>query len=310
MIAYFFFVPETYSVVILQHKTVRLRKKLNNPLLRSKMDSGLSLSLAFRQAIVRPLKMLLFSPIVASLATLSAVVYGYLYLVFTTMTDVFENNYGFSTNIVGLTFIGVGLGMMTGVAAFGAISDRILVSKARANNGELKPEYRLSIMIPGGLCTPIGFFIYGWTAQYRVFWLVPIIGTSLIGAGVMAYFVSLSLLLNGVSQDPRVLRASYPCCCPRLHSISDLTISPQIPIQAYLLDAFTVHAASALAANAIWRSIVGALIPLAGLPMYSALGLGWGNSLLGFISILLIPVPMAILVYGERIRKNARFDID
>ena len=81
-------------------------------------------------------------------------------------------------------------------------------------------------------------------------------------------------------------------------------------MQAYLLDAFTVHAASALAANAIWRSIVGALIPLAGLPMYSALGLGWGNSLLGFISILLIPVPMAILVYGERIRKNARFDVD
>ena len=219
MIAYFFFVPETYSVVILRHKTIRLRKKLNNPLLRSKLDSGLSLSVAFRQAIVRPLKMLLFSPIVASLATLSAVVYGYLYLVFTTITDVFENNYGFSTNIVGLTFIGVGLGMMTGVAAFGAISDRILVSKARANNGELKPEYRLSIMIPGGLCTPIGFFIYGWTAQCRVFWLVPIIGTSLIGAGVMAYFVSLSFLSNCLSQNPRVLRVSYPCLCPRLHRI-------------------------------------------------------------------------------------------
>ncbi|CAD6576900.1 MAG: hypothetical protein ASARMPRED_007937 [Alectoria sarmentosa] len=270
MVAYFIFVPETYSVVILQRKTVRLRKELNNPHLRSKMDSGLSYSVAFRQAIIRPLKMLLFSPIVASLATLSAVVYGYLYLVFTTITNVFETNYGFSPNIVGLTFMGVGLGMMTGVAAFGGLSDRILVRKARANNGELKPEYRLSIMIPCGLCTPVGFFIYGWSAEKHVFWLVPILGTSLIGAGVMAYF---------------------------------------IPIQAYLLDAFTVHAASALAANAIWRSIVGALIPLAGLPMYDALGLGWGNSLLGFISILLIPVPMAILVYGERLRKSARFQI-
>ncbi|CAD6591008.1 MAG: hypothetical protein ASARMPREDX12_004888 [Alectoria sarmentosa] len=270
MVAYFIFVPETYSVEILQRKTVRLRKELNNPHLRSKMDSGLSYSVAFRQAIIRPLKMLLFSPIVASLATLSAVVYGYLYLVFTTITNVFETNYGFSPNIVGLTFMGVGLGMMTGVAAFGGLSDRILVRKARANNGELKPEYRLFIMIPCGLCTPVGFFIYGWTAEKHVFWVVPILGTSLIGAGVMAYF---------------------------------------IPIQAYLLDAFTIHAASALAANAIWRSIVGALIPLAGLPMYDALGLGWGNSLLGFISILLIPVPMAILVYGERIRKSARFQI-
>ena len=190
MIACFFFVPETYSVVILRRKTVRLRKELKTPLLRSEMDSGLSLSLAFQQAIFRPLKMLLFLPIVASLATLSAVVYGYFYLVFTTITNVFEKNYGFSPDVVGLTFIGVGLGMIICVATFGAISDRILISKARANNGELKPEYRLSIIIPGGLCTPIGLFIYGWTAQYQVFWLVPIIGTSLIGAGAMAYFVS------------------------------------------------------------------------------------------------------------------------
>lgn len=196
MVSYFIFVPETYSLVILQRKTVRLRKELNNPHLKSRMDSGLSLKVAFRQAIIRPLNMLLFSPIVGSLATLSAVVYGYLYLVFTTITDVFESNYGFSPNIVGLTFIGVGLGMMAGVAAFGGLSDRILVSKARANGGEMKPEYRLSIMIPGGLCTPIGFFIYGWTAEKHVFWLAPILGTSLIGAGVMAYFVSLLLQLS------------------------------------------------------------------------------------------------------------------
>lgn len=195
MIGYFVFVPETYSVVILQRKTVRLRKELNNPHLRSRMDSGLSFRVAFRQAIVRPLKMLVLSPIVASLATLSAVVYGYLYLVFTTITNVFETNYGFSPDIVGLTFIGVGIGMIAGVAAFGVLSDRILVSKARANNGEMKPEYRLSIMIPGGLFTPVGFFIYGWTAEKQVFWLVPILGTSLIGAGVMAYFVSFHLLL-------------------------------------------------------------------------------------------------------------------
>ena len=41
--------------------------------------------------------------------------------------------------------------------------------------------------------------------------------------------------------------------------------------------------------------------------MYNALGLGWGNSLLASLSVILIPVPMAILVYGEGIRKDARF---
>ena len=77
-----------------------------------------------------------------------------------------------------------------------------------------------------------------------------------------------------------------------------------------LVHAFTEHAASALAANTIWGSIVGALIPLAGLPMYDALGFGWGHSLLGFISATLVPIPIILLVKsGERIRKCARHQV-
>jgi hypothetical protein len=38
--------------------------------------------------------------------------------------------------------------------------------------------------------------------------------------------------------------------------------------------------------------------------MYQALGLGWGNSVLGFIAIALIPAPLMIYKFGGRIRKN------
>ena len=41
--------------------------------------------------------------------------------------------------------------------------------------------------------------------------------------------------------------------------------------------------------------------------MYEALGLGWGNSLLGFIAVGLIPVPILVLRYGEWLRN--RFEI-
>jgi len=75
----------------------------------------------------------------------------------------------------------------------------------------------------------------------------------------------------------------------------------------YLIDAFTIYAASALAANTVVRSVAGAVLPLAGLSMYEALGLGWGNSLLGFIAAALIPVPILILRYGEWLRN--RFEI-
>ena len=80
-----------------------------------------------------------------------------------------------------------------------------------------------------------------------------------------------------------------------------------IAISMYLIDAFTIYAASALAANTVVRSIAGAVLPLAGLSMYKSLGLGWGNSLLGFIAVGLIPVPILILRYGEWLRE--RFEI-
>lgn len=70
----------------------------------------------------------------------------------------------------------------------------------------------------------------------------------------------------------------------------------------YLVDSFTIYAASALAANSVMRSIGGALLPLAGIPMYDKLGVGWGNSLLGFIAVVMIPAPWLLIKYGEFLR--------
>lgn len=42
-----------------------------------------------------------------------------------------------------------------------------------------------------------------------------------------------------------------------------------------MVDAFTDYAASALAATSVIRSIFGGCLPIAGLPLYSALGYGW-----------------------------------
>lgn len=80
-----------------------------------------------------------------------------------------------------------------------------------------------------------------------------------------------------------------------------------ICIQTYLVDAFTKHAASVNAANAVLRSLLGAMLPLCGLDMYTALGLGWGNTLLGFLALILAPVPWLFYFYGERIRTNPKW---
>ena len=75
-------------------------------------------------------------------------------------------------------------------------------------------------------------------------------------------------------------------------------------VQNYLLDALPRYAASVTAALTLLRSLLGALLPLGGLQMYDALGLGWGNSLLAFIALALVPIPLVFYIFGERIRKR------
>lgn len=101
----FFFMRETYAVIILQRKTLRLQKETGNLNLRSKLDVGLSPRDFFFRSIIRPAKMLILSPIVLSASIYIGVVYGYLYLLFTTFTPVFEETYGFSPGNVGLTYL-------------------------------------------------------------------------------------------------------------------------------------------------------------------------------------------------------------
>lgn len=77
----------------------------------------------------------------------------------------------------------------------------------------------------------------------------------------------------------------------------------------YLVDAYSQYAASAMAASTVLRSLLGALLPLAGRSMYDKLGYGWGTSLLAFIAVGMVPVPIVFIKYGERIRRRNLFDV-
>ena len=77
-----------------------------------------------------------------------------------------------------------------------------------------------------------------------------------------------------------------------------------MPASTYLVDAYTVYAASATAASTVFRSLLGALLPLAGNSMYNAMGVGWGTSLLGFIAVAFIPLPFIFWKFGQRIRES------
>lgn len=144
-------------------------------------------------SIVRPTKMLFLSPIVFILSLYVAIIYGYLYLLFTTMTEVFEEQYGFSQGSVGLAYLGIGVGSLFGLFAAGATSDRIL-KHLTMKHGVTKPEYRLPPMIIGTWFVPVALFWYGWTAEKKAPWILPILGTSFLGVGMITAFVCSFLL--------------------------------------------------------------------------------------------------------------------
>jgi hypothetical protein len=107
------------------------------------------------------------------------------------MTGVFEGKYHFSSSNVGLAYLGIGIGMFGGLFITGVFSDVIVKKLAARNNGVLKPEFRIPPMIPAAFTIPIGLFLYGWTANYGVQYVAPIVGTAFVGMGLITTFVSL-----------------------------------------------------------------------------------------------------------------------
>jgi Major Facilitator Superfamily len=240
----YIFLKETNPVIILERKAARLRKETGNMKLKSALEPPVSGKQLLILSLKRPFVLLFISPIVLSLSVLMGVNYAYLYLCFTTFPIVFQRVYGFSEGTSGLAYLGLGIGSLIGLMIVGRFSDRIVVSMT-LRNGVRKPEYRLPFMIFAHLFIPLGLFWYGWAADKQAPWyvrlmnfqltprIVPIIGSGVFSAGVLGTFM---------------------------------------PITTYLIDAFQIYAASALAANTVLRSVLGALLPLAGPSMVSLLG--------------------------------------
>jgi predicted MFS family arabinose efflux permease len=256
----------------MEKKTARLRKELGRDDLRSCYDDTQhhSSTRTMVNGLIRPLKLLFLSPLVFFVSLYISFVYGVLYLLFTTIPTVFEETYGFEVRLTGLVYLAMGIGNLIGWSIVTLYSDKSVVRLAKANGGVFEPEMRLEISISFSIFLPITLFWYGWCAYYRTHWAATIVSLIPYGVGVVGVF---------------------------------------LPLTTYIVDSYPMYAASAIAASTVLRSLVGALLPLAGPPMYQSLGLGWGNSLLGFICVAMIPTPILFYKFGLRLRKAQRFTL-
>lgn len=263
---------ETCHKVLIKRKTVVLRKELGRDDLASCYDtSGHQGTIQnLRTSLLRPLKLMVLSPIVFVLSLYIAFIFGVVYLLYTTIPTVFEDTYGWDTGETGFPYIALGAGNALAWLLFTIYSDRIVIKLIQTNDGVFMPEMRLIMSIPFGILLPVTLFWYGWSSFYGVQWASTILSLVPFGFGIVGLF---------------------------------------LPISTYLVDSYPIYAASATSANVILRSVVGALLPLAGPPLYRSLGLGWGNTLLGFTAIIMVPLPLIFYKFGARLRAAQRFKL-
>ncbi|KAF2019053.1 major facilitator superfamily [Aaosphaeria arxii CBS 175.79] len=264
-----FFINESYPPEILVAKAAELRRRTKNWGIHAKQEE---IEIDFRELLQknfsRPLRMLVSEPIVLLLSIYMAFIYGLLYLFLTAYPLVFQGVHRMNPGVGGLPFFGMITGqLLAGTLIF--IRQPSYQKKLAANNNQPIPEWRLPEVIAGGACFAVGIFWFGWTGYNpNIHWIVPTLSGILIGFGLLSIFLQ---ALN------------------------------------YLVDAYLMFAASAIAANTFLRSLCGAAFPLFAQQMFTGMGIQWAATLLGCIAAVLVPVPVWFYLRGAKIREKSKF---
>lgn len=263
-------VPETYAPVLLRKRAQRL-SKLSGKVYRSKLDiarPSTTLGESLKVALTRPWILLVKEPIVLIMSIYMAIVYGTLYMLFAAYPIVYQQGRGWSQGIGGLAFIGVLIGMLLCIAYCIWIDNPRYQKIVDKNGGIAPPEARLPSAIIGGILLPVGLFWFAWTNSPDLPWAASMAAGIPFGGGMVLVFLG---------------------------------------IMNYLIDSYTIFAASVLAANSVLRSCFGAAFPLFTTQMYEALGIHWASSIPAFLALACVPFPYLFYKYGATIRKKCKF---
>lgn len=134
---------------------------------------------------IRPFFMIYFPPVVWG-----AVVYGvqmmWLSLLATTQSQIYNEQYGFSTSSTGLTNLAPLVGSVIGMVYGGPFVDWLSVKLAKRNNGILEPEFRLWAMVVPTIFNAGGLLAYGLPANAKAPWPLSVV----LGQGVLGFAMS------------------------------------------------------------------------------------------------------------------------
>lgn len=157
--------PETRHSTILERKAKRVRKALKKDGLEKSAervfdahaDEAKSLHTLFAITLTRPFRFLFTEPITIGAAAYNGFIYGLVYLFNEAFPLVFGDNHGFNVGEQGLSFLGLALGSVVGVAIY-PIQERYYLRKVARNDGKGVPEARIWLARWGAFLLPISLF--------------------------------------------------------------------------------------------------------------------------------------------------------
>ncbi|KAF2832900.1 MFS multidrug transporter-like protein [Ophiobolus disseminans] len=258
---------ESYAPFLLRKRAEKVRKYTGNQNYYAAIEmreAGRSTAWKLRRSLSRPLRLLAFHPIIQIQAILAGINYGLLYFALASFSSLHVSAYGESVAMSGLHYISICVGEIVGSQLCGPLMDYAYKRMKSHSGDRAVPELRVPILLPGVFFTPIGFLLYGWAAQYRLHWVVVDTGAALLALGMQIF---------------------------------DTTL------HAYVMDAYPEHISSASAATQVLRSLLAFAFPLFSDALYKALGYGWGNGMMAFLSIgITLPATGILWRYGATLR--------
>ncbi|CAI9636417.1 unnamed protein product [Alternaria burnsii] len=266
----FYFFDETYGPTILKRRAHRLRIETGDERIAAPLElEKTDLNHIVTVILTRPLRMICFEPLVLFTCLYLSYAYAIFYIFLQSYPIIFQGIYHFNAGETGIAFLPIGVGAVISAGIY-LSWDWYLARSQRLNRPWSQDEEmrRLPLACIAGPFFVISAFWLGWTSREGIHWIVPILAGILFGMGYLCLFMA---LLN------------------------------------YLVDAYEIFAASAMAAASLSRSSFGAVLPFAAKPMYGAMGVAWATSLLGFFSLALCIVPFVFIKWGGVMRDRSKF---
>lgn len=261
------FIDECYPPKLLVYKARRLRHETGNWALHTKFEEW-DVSIAeLGKKFLLRPIQLLMTPICFLVALYASFCYGILYMQLGGIPIIFGEMRGWPAVSATLPFLGILVGALIG-CSINAYNQLLYNKVYHAAGNRAVPEARLPPMMLGSVLFSAGQFMMGWTAGPEYHWILPVIGLVMLGTG---FFTIFQAALN------------------------------------YLVDTFTLYAASAVAANTFLRSCFAGAFPLVVAPLYHNVGVGPASSITGGFAALLVPVPFVFYVFGKGIRRRSKW---